>query len=519
MKKNFILLFCALLLFSCNNSDNNSAENSSENSNTTTPACQTNSLPAFPGAEGFGSCATGGRGGQVLYVTNLETDRRGEIPGSLQWAVNQPGPRYILFKVSGVINTTIEILHGDLTIAGQTSPQGIIVRGLNLQGDPVCEADDCRVPTLYPQNFIVRHLRSRVEGGPAALVDQDALRFHHAVNGIIDHFSAENASDEAIQISYSRDITIQNTILAETLGGHYQYGGMLINYSDPPRGFPLTRLSIHHNMWNRIVGRLPEISLENGVANQTIPDIELSNNLIWDPGFFIEIQVHHAEGNPSDLLFYHMNFVNNRLEGRASIPDGLGNFTYGFVDSSFLQDIPAGSPTTTYVSGNTVNLYPTRSDYQLFYRNNDYPGTFLDPEHTGLPYPNASRLPSGALSSRHAFPPITYTPTSGLKDYLLAQVGAFPRDAMDNRLLDFVRRGVFDNTPRNVNAAHDAFSIPSSSTGAPLDSDNDGMPDDWERARGLNPSVQDHNGTQLSPQGYTNLEVYLNELANNRLGT
>ncbi|MDO9022544.1 MAG: hypothetical protein Q7V43_36815, partial [Myxococcales bacterium] len=85
---------------------------------TTTPS---SGLRAFPGAEGFGANATGGRGGRVIYVTNLNASG----PGSFQDAVQQTGPRYVLFKVSGVINGDVQMNVGDLTIAGQTSPGGI----------------------------------------------------------------------------------------------------------------------------------------------------------------------------------------------------------------------------------------------------------------------------------------------------------------------------------------------------------------------------------------------------------
>ncbi len=515
MNKILFLLICTLFLSACNSGTESSSDTAPIPS--TSAACQGAMLPAFPGAEGFGSCATGGRGGQVLYVTTLEADPRGEIPGSLQWALNQPGKRYILFKVSGTINGTVEMTQGDVTLAGQTSPQGVIVRGLNIQGNQVCEADNCPLPTIYPQNFIIRHLRSRVVGGPStpAFLDQDALRLHHAVNGIIDHFSAENAEDEAIQISFSRDISIQNSILAETIGDHARYGGMLINYSDPPRSFPLDRLSIHHNLWNRTVGRLPEISRDNPASNGSILEIEVSNNLIWDPGVYMEVALHQPE-NASALLFYHMNVVGNVFFARALNTDALGNFTYGLMDSSFLQDLPATHPTTTFFLDNAINLYPDRRDYQLLYRNNDYPTTLTD--LAALPYPDPSHPPSFARTTRHNFPAITYTAPAGLRSYMLAQAGAFPRDAMDLRLMDFVNRQTFDNNPRNLNLRRDAFLIPNSTTGSPMDSDNDGMPDDWERARGLNPMVQDHNGTQLSTQGYTNLEVYLNELANSRTG-
>ena len=523
----YLLLLNSFFLFTSFSCGGNSSENRSGN-NLQNPlsdlvVCTSASLASFPGAEGFGACATGARSpnARVFYVTNLAADPHGEIPGSFQWALNQEGPRYILFKVSGVINGTVEMNRGDVTIAGQTSPNGVIVRGLDIQGNQVYEADHDPLPTIYPQNFIVRHLRSRVVGGPAGSpwLDEDGLRLHHAVNGIIDHFSSENASDESMQISFSRDITIQNSMLAETIGDHYLYGGMLINYSDPPRNFPLTRLSIHHNLWNRIVGRLPEISRDNLAANQSVLEIELSSNLCWDPGYYITIALHQPE-NESALLYYHMNVVENLMYGRMRNPDALSDFTYGLMDSSFLEDLPAGSPTTTYFSGNQINLYPDRGDYQLLYRDNDYPNTFLG-EGGGLPYGNI--LPVNAISSRHNFPIINYTSAENLRNYMIENVGAFPRDHMDQRLLADVQAGTFDNSPRNVNSRGDAFDITNSTSGAPTDSDEDGMPDSWEMSHGLDPHVFNANGTELSSNsgngieacisGYSNLECYLNELS------
>lgn len=524
LRSSFFLTLFLLVFFNFHcGSSTTSSQNSSNNLPSENPAgsisvCVNGALAAFPGAEGFGACASGGRGGQVIYVTNLNTSG----PGSLQAALDTPGPRYILFKVSGVINGTVEMNHGEVTLAGQTSPQGIIVRGLNIQGNIVCEEDGCPQPSVYPQNFILRHLRSRVLGGPSdsAFVDEDGLRLHHAVNGIIDHFSIGNASDEAVQISFSRDISIQNTLLAETLGSHYEYGGMLIQYSDPSRNFPLTRLSIHHNHWNRLVGRLPQISRENSSANRSVMDIELANNLIWDPGFYIDPALHQVM-NPSALLFFHMNVVGNYIFGRATNPDGLGNYGHGLMNSEFLEDLPAEHPTTTYFSDNGVNLYPSRKDYQLLYRNNDYASTLSDP--SALPYPDASILPGFARSERHPFPLISYTSLSQLIEYMMNQVGAFPRDAMDQRLMSFVSSSSFDNTPRNTNSRADAFRIANSTTAAPSDVDNDGMPDAWERAHALDENVSNPNGLELSSNssngiqgcvaGYTNLECYLNELS------
>ncbi len=239
--------------------------------------------PAFPGAQGFGAVATGGRGGQVIYVTNLNDGG----PGSFQAALDTPGARYILFKVSGVIAGTPQLTYDNVTIAGQTSPGGVIVRGFHTTEEPYCDQDPVCIQTARTaENWILRFLRSRP--GTSGGLD-DGLRLLHTRRAIVDHMSIANATDEAIQISFSNDLTVQYTLLAETLGGHAQYGGMLLNYSDPGNGWELSRLSLHHNVWNRLMGRLPEISRESPDAGNTVMQIELSNNLIWDPNFFTDV--------------------------------------------------------------------------------------------------------------------------------------------------------------------------------------------------------------------------------------
>jgi hypothetical protein len=136
--------------------------------------------PAFPGAEGFGATASGGRGGQVVYVTTLDPDPNGQTPGSLNWALRRPNST-VLFKVSGVIHAPAWVRAPNITIAGQTSPGGIIVRGLACDGH--YERNDC-------SNLIVRHLRSRpalhrgVPVGGEAL--DDALRLDGIRGFIID---------------------------------------------------------------------------------------------------------------------------------------------------------------------------------------------------------------------------------------------------------------------------------------------------------------------------------------------
>ncbi len=451
----------------------------------TTPS---SGLRAFPGAEGFGASATGGRGGRVIYVTNLNTSG----PGSFQDAVQQTGPRYVLFKVSGVINGDVQIGSGDLTIAGQSSPAGITVRGLHTTEAVYCD-QQCGANARGIQNFIVRHLRTR----PANGTFPDALRLRYSRNGVIDHLSMGNAEDEAVEISYTNNVTIQDSILAETIGDHAQYGGMLINYTNPAAGYQLDNLTIVRNTWNRILGRMPEFSRESaGAAAGTTMHVELTNNLLWDQRYFIDVNpTDISGGTDGSAINYQMNWV-----GNSSFSSTTNHF-----GAIYLR--PVGTGTTAYFNDNHSNLWSARSDWDLNYCCNDYNGS------TGT-------RPSWARTARHDFPAVTVMPSTNVRAYAIANAGAFPRDPMDRRLMGNVAAGTFDTRAINTNPANDALSVNFAGTApaAPADTDNDGMPDAWEAAHGLNPAVQDHNGTSVSVSmtgvaGYTNLECYLNELA------
>ena len=452
-------------------------------------------LAAFPGAEGFGAYATGGRGGSVIYVTNLNANG----PGSLQWAIDQPGARYILFKVSGVIDSQIHLTNGNVTIAGQTSPGGITVRGFVTDETPY-QDQAVQAPADFAENWILQHIRIRPGAdGPS----DDGLRMRYTRNAIVDHVSIGNATDEAIEISYSHDITVQNTLIAETVGGHSFYGGVLMNYSNPAYGFGLDNVSLHHNVFNRIEGRLPEGSRESLAAANSYMNLEMSNNLYWDPNFFVALglttnSLTDANGNPYPI-YWNLNAVNNYFRTRSDFP-------YGMFDDQILRT-PRNN---LYVSGNKMNLYPAWSDYQLFYCCNDFQSV------TG---PADSAQQAHRLATRNPFPAITYTATEQLVNLLLNTAGAWPRDPMDRRLMRSVAANTIATAPRDTNPAGDALlpAFTGAAPVAPADTDNDGMPDAWEAARGLNPNVANTNAHTLSSAGYTDLDVYLNELSASRV--
>ncbi|MDE3244543.1 MAG: PKD domain-containing protein [Acidobacteriota bacterium] len=471
-------------------------------------------LAAFPGAEGFGGSVTGGRGGRVIYVTTLAHDPNGTTPGSFQWACNQEGARYILFKVSGLIDGDVQLTRGDVTIAGQTSPGGVIVRQFHTTEDPYCDGDPgClgNPATRKAENWVLRHLRMRPANGGY----DDALRILSTRRGIVDHCSMANAEDECVQVSQCNDITIQDSILAETLGGHANLGGLLLNYSVPSVGLQLDRITLVRNVWNRLMGRMPEMSRESPQAGASVLNLELSNNLLWDPGFYVDVNQTTISGsNAGQPIYYALNWVGNYAHARPDFPFGM---------MSFPVNSPSGA-TATFFSDNQMNLYPARRDYQLLYCCNDYPATVTNPAQ--LPYPDPSQPPAFAVQARHGFPSPAYIPSSQVRTHIHQNAGAFPRDPMDRRLMQPLQSGVFDPAPRDQNPYNDAFlfdwTVPPT---PPVDTDGDGMPDAWEQSNGLNPNdPSDGQGTSLSlPKlgvaGYPNLEVYLHELHLQRLAT
>lgn len=434
-------------------------------------------LLAFPGAEGFGATARGGRGGALCRVTTLAA--RG--PGSLQACFDAKGPRTVVFDVSGTIAGPLEIHHGALTIAGQSSPGGITVKG-GVVCDNVYDPNDCN-------DVVIRHVRFR-DGAP------DALRLGGAHDVIVDHCSFSGAEDENVEITRSRNVTIQHSVIAEPHGDHYQWGGVLINYSTDR--MPLDAITIHHTVWNGVAGRLPEISCEEngdgpGRTNCTgrVVAIELANNVLWDasdPIWWNRCTGNNAGNDcaPTAPSFaVRLNLVGNVMARRSSADP----------DAPLAEPALFGGVAATYAADNVVSAGA-----------------------------RTSRVAAGRVPSRHPFPAITYTPASGLVALLARTAGAFPRDRMDTRLASYLARPV-DARPaswrsgKGIDVGDADGNVPAAAL--PADADRDGIPDAWESAHGLDPKVGDATSfgrARGCAAGYSALECYLNELADARVG-
>lgn len=414
---------------------------------------------AFPGAQGFGALATGGRGGQVIKVTTLASSGA----GSFLAAINTPGPRIIVFEVSGVIDGDYEIPHGDVTIAGQTAPGGgITIRG-RLSGAYQTGVD----------NMIIRHLRVRPSYNGSAGNQFDAIQFSRNSRLIFDHVSASFGVDETVDLYEARDVTVQwSTIESSATQGHpegeHNYG--LINGPDG------RRISLHHNLFAHHKNRAPAIA--NGPA-------EVVNNVMYN--------VRHG--------FIH----HNPVTGKFNIE---GNY---FKKGSASSLIPFYFDDENNFGANDIGYY--LADNYV-----DDPGSSCDGVVSN-PWVECSQdlnAPS-SLRSQTVFDfagagdfhqPVVVETSIQAYQSVLAGAGAHPRDLVS-------RRSIEDADNRTGNWG--AYALPDPMAGltigsSPTDSDDDGISDSWESSHGLDPMNPLDNQT-LMPSGYPAVEEYINALA------
>ncbi len=428
-------------------------------------------IKAFPTAGGFGAKAMGGRGGRVIEVTNLEDSG----PGSLRDAIEQEGPRTIVFRVGGTIKVDrpLRIREPYITIAGQTAPgDGILLRNHPANTEaPI---------TIETHDVVIRYLRSRPgpAGVPSCCVDALGL-MEGARDVIIDHVSLSWGVDEDLGASENAsNFTVQWSILSEGLRrsnhikGDRHSRGMLISTQQGGN------VSIHHNLFAHNEGRNPEVALRYGVA-------DIVNNVLYNPNYRM-IEISEANARP------RANVVGNVMRNGKNTKINNPEINNHIVRARPVDD-GAHEGFVMYVVGNLDELY----------RTDDAMPDALSVIEGDRRYLAAARQPAPFVA--------TTLPERAYSDVLERAGATLPRrDMVDIRILASVRdrRGkVIDDPSQGGGWPYMASGTP------PADADHDGMPDAWERRLGLDPNdPKDRNG-DLTGNGYTNVEDYLNELA------
>ena len=427
-------------------------------------------LPAFPGAEGYGALAKGGRGGRVIEVTNLDDSG----PGSLRACAAATGPRICVFRVAGTITLLSRLsFNSFLTIAGQTAPG----EGITLKAGPNLTSGMVTIPK-GAHDIVVRYIRSRPgppRDGSGKLIMGETL-YAFEVNGdhlMFDHVSASWSAEETFTIWYpeAHDITLQWSIIAEGLrnsthpeGRHSK--GILVGSGGN------CCISIHHNVIAHHDDRFPEIKLGTNKIGDII------NNVIYDWGD-PTIATSRVSLVSDEYGQTHLNVIGNYYKPGPSSVSSLPELVY------------------YNASGLGVRLF--------------LDGNFST---SGFDYSGPS---SYLVRSRFSSPPITTQTCISdsdcqSRDQVLARAGAnFPyRDPVDARVVNDVRNG----TGRIIDDPAEVGGWPALSNGTPpVDTDHDGMPDEWERRQALNPSDPGDGSQDADGDGYTNVEEYLNELA------
>jgi len=410
---------------------------------------------AFPGAEGFGRFTSGGRGGKVIAVTNLND----KGPGSLRAAIKADGTRTIVFRISGTIDLQSELIieYGNLTIAGQTAPgDGICIRNYPL----IIAAD----------NVIVRYIRSRL--GDERKFEGDAISVIFQKDIIIDHCSFSWGIDEVTSVRDCINSTVQWCLISESLTnsfhhkGEHGYGGIWGGEG----------ATYHHNLLAHHSSRNPRFNGSRYSHKPQVEYVDFRNNVIYNWGF------NSAYGGENG----HQNIIANYYKaGPASQhPDRIVE--------------PWDSTGQWYIAENYVEGFPAITTDNW---NGGVQGRFRHCGRVAEPFPWASVVTQSAEAAYES---------------VLTNCGATlpKRDAVDERIIAEVRGGVIHYGKKGlIDSQKEVGGWPVLHSIEPVkDADLDGMADDWELAHNLNPTDPTDRNGDFNGDGYTNLEKYLNGL-------
>lgn len=472
---------------------------------------------AFPGAEGFGKYSTGGRGGKVATVTNLNDTGT----GSLRWALDQyvdtiyvykdaanPAvqitiyqPLTVVFNVSGIIDlkSEIRIKRDNLTIAGQTAPCG----GICIKGNSVLLNGATGAQLFYHgprrKNVILRYLRFRpgvpldVNGVPTGSYVTYGLDLENYENVIVDHCSISWANEECLATYDCKNTSVQWSIVSEGLYNAYHIKG-LRGYGGVWGG---QYASFQHNLIAHQNNRTPRF---NGArAHDTIALVDYRNNVNYN---WVSSSSTYGGDVEVNGGIARLNLMNNYYKPGPATPTSITQQKLMRPDYS----ANATGVGRFHVEGNIIegNAIRTADNWQAV--------DFVN-------IPTASRDSSRSDTVFTITEPINMLSAQSAYDTVLINAGAVlpQRDAVDARIIKEVStKTASGNGSANKPGIIDS---PDAVGGWPAyeqcvgvaDSDNDGMPDAWENENGLNPNDPEDRNT-INSDGYTKLEQYLNSL-------
>lgn len=418
-------------------------------------------MPAFPGAEGFGATAIGGRFGDIYHVTNLSPDAKSAGSFAYGLATVPQHGRTIVFDVSGYIpiNGKLTLNHDKVTIAGQTAPGA----GVGLQGGTFL---------ISASDVIIRHMRFR-NGRSADTLNLDS----RATNCIVDHCDVLLAKDENLS-SFRRpadNFTFSWSINAWGLESH-SAGGL----------WDFHHATSHHSLWSHNHTRNPKVrsALLDWVNNITFD---------YDIGFIMGDSASTADWKANVLGSWFISppgylrpqaLEKARLQSTNSEP----NFSLFIADSAMDAN-----------GDGALNI--SQSGYAI--ASGDYRTNSVQFSTTGIPVTRDD--------SRTAYKKVL----SAVGPLRLEAHPALPlRDELDTILVSNVVNQLRHHVhnPKETGASNDGYGNLDSGV-APTDTDADGLPDFWETALGLNAKVDDHTNpvpaNAFVPAGYTVLEEYL----------
>lgn len=486
--------------------------------------------PAFPGAEGFGRYTTGGRGGKIIHVTNLNDSGT----GSLRWALSQSGAKTIVFDVGGYIDLKSQLnVSSNTTIAGQTAP-----------GDGIT----LRYYTLYfgkCDNVIVRFIRCRRSQVKDVNDGADATWGRNRKNIIIDHCSFSWSIDEVASFYDNKDFTMQWCNITEALAnpghskGAHSYGGI----------WGGKNASFHHNFIAHVQNRAPRFNgarynwngydkekYENSIQAERV-DFRNCVMYNWGDG-------NGCYGGPGGG---YINMVNNYYKAGPGTKNKTRVTQVSVSDASNGGDNPfPGYASRYYINGNYVTAASTPENYDwkgviydsgLFTINGEKyiadPNHYYGKDQTYVQNTNGvdcirlkldEPIESGEVTTHNAQTAFDKVVKFGGASFMRDECDVRYAEEAENGTTTFKgaiakRAGILDviNDPNGTEDPTTA-SYPylrEKQQEAGFDTDGDGMPDDWEVANGLDPNnPNDANETTIdsAKEWYTNLEVYLNSL-------